>query len=245
MRRRRVARGSVRPQLGHALLLTRPRHGRQPGDPSCRPLPYRRLVVQRRRTRRGRVGLGVVRLIAIRSQPHCEIDRPSGGLFRCDVADQVCAYPVVVQSGACRVEGRSLARCRSSPQSPSSGDAPLCVDDCFGMDCFGVDDRSEMEWAATDRSSQGGASEGLDLPHVVDLPATKHTPEDPAWGMDADAVHGPDETAPESCRRPDTESRCLPRLRTASAHANRVRWLFLVRRCGVPEGFIASLWLLR
>ena len=140
---------------------------------------------------------------------------------------------------SCRVERRSLARCRSSPQSPSSVDAPLCVDDCFGMD------RSDMEWAATDQSSQGGASEGLDLPHVVDLPAAKHTPEDSAWGMDADAVHGPDETAPESCRRPDTESRCLPRLRTASAHANRVRWLFLLRRCGVPEGFIASLWLLR
>ena len=151
----------------------------------------------------------------------------------------------VPTQSSCRVERRSLARCRSSPQSPSSVDAPLCVDDCFGMDCFGVDDRSEMEWAATDQSSQGGASEGLDLPHVVDLPAAKHTPEDPAWGMDADAVHGPDETAPESCRRPDTESRCLPRLRTASAHANRVRWLFLLRRCGVPEGFIASLWLLR
>jgi hypothetical protein len=98
----------------------------------------------------------------------------------------------VPTQSSCRVERRSLARCRSSPQSPSSGDAPLCVDDCFGMDCFGVDDRSEMEWAATDQSSQGGASEGLDLPHVVDLPAAKHTPEDSAWGMDADAVHGPD-----------------------------------------------------
>jgi len=119
----------------------------------------------------------------------------------------------VPTQSSCSVETLSLVRFRSSPLSRSYVEAPLCGDDCF-----------EMEWAASDQSSPG-ASEGSDLPLGVDLLAAKHTPKVSAWDMDADEVqdevHGPDQTAPESRRRPDAESRRLPRLRNASARPRK------------------------
>ena len=98
--------------LWTCFVLARFRHGRPPEDRSFRSLLYPRPVIRRRGTRRRRVGLGVVGFIGTLSRPHCETDSPSDALFLYDVADDVCAYPVVEQSGDV---GRGIGQLRRVP----------------------------------------------------------------------------------------------------------------------------------
>ena len=113
---------------------------------------------------------------------------------------------------------------RSSPQSRSSEGVPRCTDDGF--------DRPDLDFGAGVHDEDQTVHRSRDASGETNLPlgaTDAYMDEDEA----NDEEDGANEGAPKSRRRPNTDSRCLPRLRHAPAPRNRVRCR---SSCGGPIG---------